>query len=41
MNSKKVVCIDFAEVNPEYDIDNRTAKLAGSLIYDVMNNLKK
>ena len=41
MNSGKVVCIDFAEVNPEYDIDNRTAKLVGSLIYDVMNNLKK
>lgn len=41
MESGKVVCVDFAEVNPEYDIDNRTAKLAGSLIYDVMNNLKK
>lgn len=32
MKSKKVVCVDFAEVNPEYDIDSRTAKLAGSLI---------
>lgn len=41
MNSKKVVCVDFAEVNPEYDIDSRTAKLAGSLIYDIMNNLRK
>ncbi|WP_462425286.1 formimidoylglutamase [Fusobacterium sp. THCT13E1] len=41
MKSKKVVCADFAEVNPEYDIDSRTAKLAGSLIYDIMNNLAK
>lgn len=41
MNSKKVICVDFAEVNPEYDIDNRTAKLAGGLIYDIMNNLTK
>lgn len=41
MDTGKVVCIDFAEVNPEYDIDSRTAKLAGSLIYDIMNNLTK
>lgn len=41
MKSKKVVCVDFAEVNPEYDIDSRTAKLAGSLLYDIMNNLTK
>lgn len=32
----KVVCADFAEVNPIYDVDNRTAKLAGALIYDIM-----
>ena len=36
MKSKKVVCVDFAD-----DIDSRTAKLAGSLIYDIMNNLAK
>lgn len=41
MDTGKVVCIDFAEVNPEYDIDSRTAKLPGSLIYDIMNNLTK
>lgn len=41
MDTGKVVYIDFAEVNPEYDIDSRTAKLAGSLIYDIMNNLTK
>ena len=41
MDTGKVVCIDFAEVNPEYDIESRTAKLAGSLIYDIMNNLTK
>ena len=37
----KVACVDFAEVNPKYDIDSRTAKLAGSLAYDIMLNLKK
>ena len=41
MKSKKVVCVDFAEVNPEYDIDNRTAKLAGCLAYEVMENVTK
>lgn len=41
MKTGKVVCIDFAEVNPTYDIDGRTAKLAGALIYDIMLNLKK
>lgn len=41
MKTGKVVCIDFAEVNPTYDIDSRTSKLAGALIYDVMLNLKK
>lgn len=36
LKTDKVVCIDFAEVNPVYDVDNRTAKLAGALIYDIM-----
>ena len=40
MKSGKVVCVDFAEVNPVYDIDSRTAKLAGALIYDIMLNMK-
>lgn len=41
METKKVVCVDFAEVNPVYDIDNMTAKLAGCLIYEVMGHIKK
>ncbi|MGF6907726.1 formimidoylglutamase [Fusobacterium sp. PH5-44] len=39
MKTGKVECLDFAEVNPKYDIDNRTAKLAATLIYDVMCNM--
>lgn len=41
METEKVVCVDFAEVNPVYDIDNMTAKLAGCLIYEVMSHIKK
>lgn len=41
MNTGKVVCVDFAEVNPQYDIDSRTAKLAGCLAYDIMLNKSK
>ncbi|RGY66469.1 formimidoylglutamase [Fusobacterium ulcerans] len=41
METEKVVCVDFAEVNPIYDIDNMTAKLAGCLIYEVMGHIKK
>lgn len=33
-NSGKVVGFDIAEVNPEYDIDNRTAKLAASILFE-------
>lgn len=38
LKTGKVVCVDFAEVNPTYDIDNRTAKLAGTLAYDIILN---
>ncbi|MFK4784406.1 formimidoylglutamase [Fusobacterium sp. MFO224] len=41
LKTKKVVCVDFAEVNPTYDIDMRTAKLVGVLIYNMMLNFKK
>lgn len=40
LKTGKVVCVDFAEVNPTYDIDSRTAKLAGSLAYDIMLHVK-
>ncbi|WP_156307038.1 formimidoylglutamase [Sphingobacterium endophyticum] len=31
-------CIDIAEINPLYDIDNRTTKLASDLIFKLVNN---
>ena len=40
IDTGKVVCVDFAEVNPKYDIDSRTAKLAGVLAYDIINRIK-
>ena len=36
LQSKKVVSVDFAELNPKYDIDNRTAQLAAYLAMKVM-----
>ncbi|WP_162923528.1 formimidoylglutamase [Arachidicoccus soli] len=35
--SKKVVSIDFAELNPNFDIDHRTAKLAANIAFDWVN----
>ncbi len=32
LKSEKLIAMDVAEVNPKYDIDDRTAKLAASLI---------
>jgi len=39
MNSKKLISLDIAEMNPKYDIDNQTAKLAASLVHFVMHNI--
>ena len=36
LNSKKLISIDIAEMNPKYDIDNHTAKLAASLVHYIM-----
>ncbi len=36
INSPKFVSIDFAEFNPNYDIDNRTAKLVADLVFRVV-----
>ncbi len=33
VSSNKLTSLDFAELNPHFDIDNRTAKLAASLIF--------
>ncbi|NHF58473.1 formimidoylglutamase [Flavobacteriaceae bacterium TP-CH-4] len=37
IDSRKLISIDFAEMNPAYDIDDRTAKLAASLIHFVIH----
>lgn len=37
LGTNKVVCVDFAEVNPKLDIDERTARLAARLAYEVMS----
>lgn len=34
----KIVCTDFAEVNPTLDIDDRTSRLAGRLAYEIILN---
>lgn len=39
IQSGKVASIDIAEVNPTYDIDNRTARLAASLIFDIVQTI--
>lgn len=36
----KVVSIDFAEVNPAFDLDNRTSKLAARLIFDTIERIQ-
>ncbi|MFK4784395.1 formimidoylglutamase [Fusobacterium sp. MFO224] len=38
LETKKVAITDIAEVNPQYDIDNRTAKLAGNIIYEIVQS---
>lgn len=35
--SGKIASVDIAEVNPTYDIDNRTSRLAASIIYDIVH----
>lgn len=39
LDSKKIISMDVAEMNPTYDIDNQTAKLAASLVHFVVNKL--
>ena len=38
LDSKKLISMDIAEMNPNYDQDHQTAKLAASLIHFVMHN---
>ena len=39
MDSGKLISLDIAEMNPKYDIDTHTAKLAASLVHFVMHRL--
>ena len=39
INSGKLISMDIAEMNPKYDIDNQTAKLAASLAHHVIHTM--
>lgn len=39
IKSKKLISMDIAEMNPNYDNDDQTAKLAASLIHHVMHSI--
>ncbi len=39
LNSKKLISLDIAEMNPKYDQDGQTAKLAASLIHYIISRL--
>ena len=39
-HSGKIISFDIAEMNPEYDIDNRTARMAAALIYRVIRGMR-
>lgn len=36
LKSDKIISVDVAELNPEFDIDSRTSKLAAGLIYQII-----
>ena len=40
MGTGKVLTCDIAEMNPAFDQDNRTAKLAANLIFRIVNESK-
>ena len=39
IDSKKLISLDIAEMNPKYDRDDQTAKLAASLVHFVMHRV--
>ena len=39
IKSGKLISVDIAEMNPEYDIDNQTAKLAASLAHTILHSI--
>lgn len=40
IESKKFISLDIAEMNPKYDVDNQTAKLAASLLHFVIHGME-
>lgn len=40
IDSKKLISLDIAEMNPTYDADGKTAKLAASLVHFVMHHIQ-
>src|SRR5690606_13952194 len=40
INSKKLISLDIAEMNPVYDVDNQTAKLAAALVHFVIHTVQ-
>lgn len=41
LQSGKLISLDVAELNPLFDIDNRTAKLAATLVFDAVHTFSK
>ncbi len=39
ISTKKLISVDIAEMNPKYDRDNQTAKLASSLIHCILHSV--
>jgi formiminoglutamase len=39
--SGKIAAIDIAEINPAYDVDNRTSRLAASFVFDIVQALER
>ena len=40
LNNPKVISFDVCEVNPQFDLDHRTAKLAAAFVNEVVVNMK-
>jgi formiminoglutamase len=41
LRSKKLIAVDIAELNPEFDRDNQTALLAASLVHKIFGDIVK
>nr|WP_298997880.1 formimidoylglutamase [uncultured Allomuricauda sp.] len=41
VSTEKLISIDIAEMNPRYDVDEKTAKLAASLVHNLMHTMYK